>query len=231
MKRDLLALGQVSRLFMGEYRSFQAARIAPFVRIEELPGFLNAFYPVTDPLDPASINYSGRALTVVLPWDVVTTWDIMPLLDLMDRSWPSIRAHWWAVDFMVPPPALPHWKHICHLIMGPNLLQPGGQPGLLHYIHVGTEPRIAEIKIRSDGHPQPTHRAKAEIWFEDAEGVDWMDGEDWAWPHARATRSLANSTEIQNFINASGLQQPYIRMHWEVRLGVLGRHAVGGRNV
>jgi hypothetical protein len=115
--------------------------------------------------------------------------------------------------------------------MGPNLLQPGGQPGLLHYVHAGTEPRIAEIKIRSVGHPQPTHQAKIEISFEDAEGVDWVDGKDWAWPHAKATRALANRTEIQGFINASGLQQPYIRMNWKVRLSVLGRHAVGGRNV
>ena len=88
MKHDLLRLGQVSRLFSSEFRSYQAMHSDAFINVEELPGYLSVFFPNTDPNSVEASQYRGRRPFITFPSDHNTTWDILPFMQFLVRTCP-----------------------------------------------------------------------------------------------------------------------------------------------
>jgi hypothetical protein len=243
MKRDLLALGQVSQQFRVEFRSFQAANITSFVRVECLNWFMNVFFPYWNtPNDPRSSQYGGIPPIVTLPWLTSATWDFLSLIEFTRRNRGALSAPGtpviWARDRTVTNPPITHSEQLTQL-----LFSAGVNSSLLEYIDTGMGYSFAQVLVRSHGHLQPGgYNAVVEIWFANGQNLTWVDGQAWHWPAPIVngpwpTLALPTSDviqrrwEIRTFVETAGLQHDEIRQSWGIDLGILGVHPAGGQNI
>ncbi|KAF2832705.1 hypothetical protein CC86DRAFT_377828 [Ophiobolus disseminans] len=232
---DLFNFARVSQQFRAEYMGFLHTRVAAFVRMEEMGLFLNTFYPVTGPADPQVANYNGLPLTIILPWDTLQMWDITALLRFLMRA-TNMRTHTWAANSLFPHPqsTLTNGRQIGRTLFG-------WTGSLRSYMANPANPTINRVRFRAYGY-NIGQRAQLEIWFDGGAngqgGPDWVDGETWAWPYpensvrqcARTTAARVRRTRLGQFLRDAGLVVPDIRRYWIIRLGIDGKHRVGGSN-
>jgi len=254
MKRDLLAFGQVSRLCRAEYRAWQAINLSAFVRVEELDWYMRIFFPIVNPNDPRSSQYHWNAPEIVFPWWKSGIHDVTPIFDHFRRNYrnppavipgqaPRLAAPVvWSPTHVFINGSVQHDYKIREILFKENHLPgPGWFNTLMSYVTTpGTSHGIAKIEMRSHGHPHTRHFARLDIWFEARPGLAWVNGKNWRWPNytlpdtalnVGMTNSQRRTWEIRQFIRDTGLSDPEIMGFWEVRLGVLGRHAIGGLGV
>ncbi|KAL5116642.1 hypothetical protein ACEQ8H_005391 [Pleosporales sp. CAS-2024a] len=257
MKRDLLSFGQVCRLTKEEFRSWQRMKFFAFVRAEEMGAYMLIFAPITDHRDPRSHNYSWNPPELVFPWWKDDMHDISPLFDHYRRNHtnqvarvppaflprlaaPFVRA----LNLTANPAARAHHTQLRDTLFWDNSdTTLPWRDSLISYVTSGLAHRIQRIELRSHGFPWGTsHFAQLNIWFENRPGVGWVDGRSWRIPnygpntpepvlHPGMTRLERKTWEIRQFIRDTGLNDAEIINTWEIRLGVVGRHAVGGLGI
>ncbi|KAH8711805.1 hypothetical protein GQ44DRAFT_714226 [Phaeosphaeriaceae sp. PMI808] len=267
MKQALLLPTQINRLIHGEYISFLQNCVQPFVRIEEMEGFLQVFYPSAGPGATRQLSRQVLPLVVIFPYDLAReeTFDIMPLMQFLADT-PTIQCLAWASDALpITQNALNHSYQIGSTLFNPqdtidpeiifyqnsNTIAPSDCLRAYIAANPGSISRIMfqahgwdSFRVTGQGHQRRmgSQRAKLHIWFADGPTAPaWVDGGTWAWPEdANAVRTSARTRqtadhqrrrELYNFLHATGLYVREISCAWEIRLGVEGRHAVGGRNI
>ncbi|KAH7093497.1 hypothetical protein FB567DRAFT_544843 [Paraphoma chrysanthemicola] len=234
-----------------EYRTWQANRIIPYIRAEELDGWMRTFYPITDPSDPRSSQYNGIMPYIVLPWRTNRTWDALPMIEFARRNHQHLRPDGTMMGaskiiarrLRYNGNAVEHEQNHGDL-MRRVLFRPRGDTtqSILSYIESGTGYQMKSVEVRYHGHPQPgNHRAMIKIWFMDAPEVWWVNGREWNWLHPDNTVPLPvgphkpakyrRKQEIRLFLESAGLQHSQIRRRWTIRLAVHGKHVFGGEGV
>jgi hypothetical protein len=57
---------------------------------------MSLFYPDTNPANLQATSYRGRTPVVTVPWDLNTTFDVLPLMQFLVRTYPHYGAMVWA---------------------------------------------------------------------------------------------------------------------------------------
>jgi hypothetical protein len=229
LKRDLLALGQVSREQRHNHRAFLARTIQPFIRVERIKTYLDWFYPK----DPFNLNrvFHGHAITVVFGHNQPTLFDFTPFMRFLAHS-PQIPCDVWAHNaWPVWNPTRTHAQQVALSLFG------HAGNSLRSYMTAGNEPPIERVMFRGLDQLGSLRRdVDIEIWFSHREGGPvWVDGHKWSWAAAdsappRNDRAAKNvdKKKIMQFLTSVGLVEEEIRLHWKVEIGIQGKHRTGG---
>ncbi|KAF1849207.1 uncharacterized protein K460DRAFT_354081 [Cucurbitaria berberidis CBS 394.84] len=231
MKRDLIAVGQISQQFMHEYRSFQRARLDPFVHLDELENFINIFYPSKD-LAVAN-NYRGRLITITLPKHTTDTYDILPLLRFFARA-PHLHCNIWAL-LTVSRPGMWHGEEVRDALFGATnslrsyLATPAPESLSIVNIEFRTHGVVRRYRGNAFNHHDKYHSAIFKVTFAPTDRQDWMDGNFIYFQNnasrtgTRMNKDRARRQHILQFLKDVGMDFDSIRESWEMSFGVLGQ--------
>jgi hypothetical protein len=201
-----------------EYRSFQRARLQPFVHLDEFWNFVRVFYPSADPT--IALNYRGRPITLALPHHTRQMYDIIPLLQFFHRV-SHLECNIWV------PGNGDRYKIIAQSLRQYIFAPPRGALTITKFLFRTYASRVVYHGKIDDSH-ENWYCAAFKAFFDPASRQDWMDGNLISFqihPQRLLRRMNKARTRRQNvlhFLEAAGLNDDDIKERWDMRFTVLG---------
>jgi hypothetical protein len=202
---------------LSEYRSFQRARLQPFLHLDEFWNFVRIFYPSEDPA--VALNYRGQPITLVLAYDSYKMYDILPLLRFFNRA-PHLECTIWDRGIGN------QYKTIAHSLRQYIFAPPPGALAISKFMFrpYGLR-RIYEGNL--DNWHEIWYCAAFQVVFDPVSRRDWMDGNLISFPIqpqralARMNKERLKRQNVLQFLEAAGLSDDEIKGRWGMRFTVL----------
>jgi hypothetical protein len=219
MKMDWLALGQVSSLLHMEYRSLRNAITHAYVPVLSLPVYLATFLDPSDRTSPINFVNHPSKLTVFFDKEQTRTFDVLPLMRLMQRA-PALLCDVWTLNpgsegFFPEPHGVEDRDIHDAVFAAQNSLWAHPEPGfLLSLNRISFSPRgVLNIGVKNEAVKDWMKNAEKQVWIgahwgrKRGKGID-KDG-TWVKEKQKQTRK---------YLEASGMDVNLLEK-WKVTVG------------